>query len=96
MSNNQNQKPIYVGSGVEKFDGDLIEVSVCLSDLPAEHRFEYNGKWYAKLKINRKRETDEYGKTHSVSINTWKPDQKQNEKQVATPVAQEENGDLPF
>lgn len=54
MSNNQNQKPIYVGSGVEKFDGDLIEVSVCLSDLPAEHRFEYNGKWYAKLKINRK------------------------------------------
>jgi hypothetical protein len=49
---NQNQKPIYVGSGVEKFDGDLVEISVCLSDIPAEHRFEYNGKWYAKLKIN--------------------------------------------
>ncbi len=52
---NQNQKPIYVGSGVEKFDGDLVEISVCLSDIPAEHRFEYNGKWYAKLKVNRKK-----------------------------------------
>ena len=93
---NQNQKPIYVGSGVEKFDGDLIEISVCLSDLPAEHRFEYNGKWYAKLKVNRKRETDEYGKTHSVAINTWKPEA--SNKSVATPepVEPQENVDLPF
>jgi len=30
-----------------------------------------------------------------VSINTWKPEPKQNEKQVANPVA-ENDGDLPF
>ena len=90
-----NQKPIYVGSGVEKFDGDLIEISVCLSDLPAEHRFEYNGKWYAKLKVNRKRETDEYGKTHSVSINTWKPDASKKVEDTAS-APEKENADLPF
>tara|TARA_R100000656_G_scaffold123707_1_gene100580 strand:+ start:1477 stop:1749 length:273 start_codon:yes stop_codon:yes gene_type:complete len=64
---------IYVGSGVEKFDGDLVEISVCLSDIPQEHRFEYNSKWYAKLKVSKMRQTNEYGKTHSVAVNTYKP-----------------------
>tara|TARA_R110000796_G_scaffold34775_12_gene89538 strand:- start:4633 stop:4920 length:288 start_codon:yes stop_codon:yes gene_type:complete len=92
----QNQKAIYVGSGVEKFDGDLIEISVCLSDLPAEHRFEYNGKWYAKLKVKRKKETDEYGKTHSVSINTWKPEASKTNQTTPEPSTQTEEVDLPF
>jgi len=93
---NQNQKPIYVGSGVEKFDGDLIEISVCLSDLSAEHRFEYNGKWYAKLKVNRKREKDEYGKTHSVAINTWKPEASNVNQPTPEPSNQVTEVDLPF
>ena len=50
MSEKEKQEPIYVGNGVEKFDGNLIEISVCLSDLANEHRFEYNGKSYVKLK----------------------------------------------
>jgi len=93
---NQNQKAIYVGSGVEKFDGDLIEISVCLSDLPAEHRFEYNGKWYAKLKVNRKKGADEYGKTHSVAINTWKPEASKTNQTNPEPSTQTEEVNLPF
>ena len=93
MSN--DQKAIYVGSGTEKFDGDLIEISVCLTDLPQEHRFEYNGKWYTKLKVSKKKSVDDYGKTHAVSVNTWKPEQK-----AATPqpkqVEMADDGELPF
>mgnify|MGYP003625798873 CR=1 FL=1 len=95
---NQEQK-IYCGSGVEKFDGGLIEISVCLSDIPQEHRFDYKGKWYAKLKVQKKRETDEYGKSHYVCVNTFKPDNKE-EVKVEQPVAKKEeekvNPDLPF
>jgi len=97
--NNKDEK-IYCGSGVEKFDGGLVEISVCLSDIPKEHRFEYNGKWYTKLKVQKKQEADEYGKTHYVAVNTWKPDTKKEEAKVEKPVAKSEpqdaSPDLPF
>ena len=67
---------IYCGSGKEKFDGDLIAVSVCLSDYPDEYINEYNGKKYLRLNVQRKREIDQYGKSHSVSVDTWKPEEK--------------------
>ena len=74
MSTEVKKDKLYCGSGVEKFDGNLVEITVCLSKIPQEHRFEYEGKWYTKLKVNKKKETDEYGKTHSVEVNTWKPE----------------------
>ena len=37
-----------------------------------------------------KKEADQYGKTHSVSIDTWKPEAKKVEK------VEEESKDLPF
>ena len=52
----QNEKAIFVGGGIEKFDGNLIEISVCLSKIPQEHRFEYEGKWYTKLKVQKKKD----------------------------------------
>ena len=71
---------IYVGSGVEKFDGDLVEISVCLSDLPKEFMFEYNSKKYIKLKVGKKRK-EEYGKTHYVTVDTYKPEKKKEEEE---------------
>ena len=32
----QNEKAIFVGGGIEKFDGNLIEISVCLSKIQEE------------------------------------------------------------
>lgn len=64
---------IYVGHGVEKFDGDMVSVSVCLTDLPKEHMFDYEGKKYIKLNVQKKKETDKYGKTHYLCVDTWKP-----------------------
>ena len=68
---------IYVGSGTSKFDGNLISCSICLSDLPQEHMFEYNGKKYIKVNVSAKRDgADDYGKTHYVAIDTFKPEAK--------------------
>ena len=64
---------IYVGNGVEKFDGDLVSISVCLTDLPKEHMFDYQDKKYIKLIVKKKKQADDYGKTHYVSVDTWKP-----------------------
>ena len=45
---------IYVGNGVSKFDGNMISCSICLTDLPQEHMFEYNGKRYIKINVMAK------------------------------------------
>ena len=68
------EEKIYVGNGVSKFDGQMVSMSVCLSDLPKEHMFEYNGKRYIKLNVSAKRDgADDYGKTHHVTVDTFKP-----------------------
>jgi hypothetical protein len=82
---------IYVGSGTSKFDGNLISCSICLSDLPQEHMFEYNGKKYIKVNVSAKRDgADDYGKTHYVAIDTFKPEPK------TEPVEEKSDEDLPF
>ena len=70
-----SQEKIYVGSGKQVTGnyGTFRSVSLCLSDIPAEHINEYKGKKYIKLNINDKREADAYGKDVSISIDTWKP-----------------------
>ena len=84
------EEKIYVGNGVSKFDGNMISCSVCLSDLPQEDMFEYNGKKYIKLNVSAKRDgEDEYGKTHYVVVDTFKPEPKKEA------VAEKEE-DLPF
>ena len=71
------EEKIYVGNGVSKFDGQMVSMSVCLSDLPKEHMFEYNGKRYIKLNVSAKRDgADDYGKTHYVTVDTFKPEPK--------------------
>lgn len=55
--------------------------------------FEFNGKNYLKLIVGAKKDgADEYGKTHWVRINTWKPD----EKKAAPSKAKAEEEEMPF
>ena len=68
------EERIYVGSG-KSTNEYFTNISVCLSDLPKEHIFEYNGKKYIKLAVGKKKEVDKYGKTHFVSVDTWKPEE---------------------
>lgn len=80
-------KKIFVGSGIEFGKYGDVNINICLSDLPAEFRVksEKNGKVYIKLTVSKKKEKDQYGKTHSVTVNTWKPEKKK-----------EQSDDMPF
>lgn len=84
---------IYCGSGkqIDSQYGTFRSITVNLTDLPKEHIFEYNGKKYIKLNVNDKRETDQYGKNVSVSVDTWKPEPKGNQE-----ITEPEEEDLPF
>ena len=87
---NKTEK-IYVGSGKEKFEGNMVQTSVCLTDITnnaKEYIFEFEGKKYIKLNVCKKREVDQYGKSHYVEVDTWKPEPKKQE------VKQDD--DLPF
>ena len=80
MSNKTKEK-IYVGNGVEKFDGDLVQFSLNLTKLKQEAgHYIFEGKTRDKLvtlKVVKKRNgADDYGKTHYVEVDTWKPEAK--------------------
>ena len=68
---------IYVGSGKEKFEGSLINITINLSKITKtskDYIFEYDGNKYLKLKVVKKKDgADEYGKSHYVEVDTWKP-----------------------
>jgi len=88
----EKKETIYCGSGkkVNTQYGDFRAITLNLSDLPAEHIFEYNGKKYIQLNVNDKKQVDNYGKDVSVSVNTWKPDAEKKQVEEAAP------SDLPF
>lgn len=88
---------IYCGTGKEKFGGNLVEVSLCLTDLPKNKIFEYNGKKYIKLKVVKKKEVDQYGKSHYVEVDMFEP-QKQEEPLPPSDIQPSDNPDedLPF
>ena len=85
----QQVEKIYVGNGVEKFDGDVVEFALNLSKLKdaGEHVFEFNGQKYIKLKVCKNREgINQYGKTHYVEVNTFKPEAKQEAAPAPVPA----------
>jgi len=92
MSEQKTDK-VFIGGGkkISGQYGDFRSVSICLSKIPADAKFEYNGQEYVKLNISDKKEADQYGKDVSVSINDWKPEAKS-----APKVAAGVDEDLPF
>ena len=59
-------------------------------------------KHYITLKINRRREVGKYGETHTVEVDAWKPEQKQEtkpqspEKSVSDKVKSDFPDDIPW
>ena len=91
----EKEAPIYVGNGKRREfttdDGSTIitvGLSLCLSDIPKEfiQKSDKNGKSYVNLDLNKRREVSEYGHTHSLKVNTWKPD-----KEKAAPKKDDED-----
>jgi len=82
----------YVGKGKKAGQYDLVNFSINLTDLPKEDIYEYNGKKYINLTIGALKVEDKFGKTHSVWVNDFKPEKKEEPKQGE----QEKDNDLPF
>ncbi len=65
----------FVGSGKKVANYDMVNITLCVTDIPKAEIYEYNGKKYLNLTIGAKRDgADQYGKTHSIWINDFKPD----------------------
>jgi len=93
---------IYVGTGKKtKFEGQ-VNLTLCLTDLPKEWIYEYKGKKYINLTSSQKKEADQYGKTHYIEVNTYKPDEKKTvsnepvKPQKDEYASGESEDDLPF
>ena len=84
---------IYCGSGKEKVfnnGGSLVEVLLDVDELAKnfkEHGFTTKqGKRKIRVKVCQSREVDQYGNTHYVEVDTWKP------KQGGPPSPQQQGG----
>ena len=65
---------IFCGDGKAFGQYESVKISVCLDDLPEEFiKTAKNGKRYVSMVLNKKREPDQYGKTHYIEVDTWKP-----------------------
>ncbi len=75
MDNNERK---FVGGG--KQNGDYyINISLTKSKIK-DHFFEYNGEEYIRLTIGKRKEVDQYGKTHAVWINDYDPNKAKEDK----------------
>ena len=83
----------YVGRGKRVGNYDLINLTIGEEKLK-QHWFENMGKRYVKLTIGKKKETDQYGKTHTVWIDEYVPESKKAESN--TQSAPLPTPDLPF
>ena len=90
METKTKEAPIYCGNGKEhKFEdgGSVVHFSLNLAKIK-EHVYEFNGAKYVNLTMCANRDgANEYGKTHYVKINDYKPDSSK---------AKKEESDLPF
>jgi hypothetical protein len=79
---------IRIGNGTKKSD-KWLKSSICLTDIPKENTFEYNGKTYVKVDINIFDKPNKFGKDVSILIDEYKPE----EKQYSTPAERKTAGD---
>ena len=92
------EKPIYCGSG-KKQNNKWLKVTIN-PDKIMDHIQTYEGNKLVKLNINIKEEPDRFGKDVSITIDTWKKDDKKlgggKSKEEFTPPEDDSNSPLPF
>lgn len=87
----------YVGSGKKVGSYDLVNFTIS-EESTKDAWIVYNGKRYLKLTIGNKKSVDQYGKTHSVWLDEFVPEQRTEPIQAvaSAPVASLPEPDLPF
>jgi hypothetical protein len=91
----EEKKRTYLGNGKAVNGYPLVNFSICLSDIPqgVVTESKTNGKKYLNLTIGEVKDgPNEWGYTHTVWINDYKPEPKADSQ----PQPQRETADLPF
>ena len=85
----------YVGSAKEKQGkyGEFISLSFSQKDLDVLNANK-NERGYVNLVINRRNQPGTYGETHSVTIDTWKPEYRTTVENTESPKKVAEEIDL--
>jgi len=83
----------YVGNGVQS--GDYYVNMSLKYDQLKPHVYEYKGVKYVRITLGKNMETNEWGKTHSVWINDYQPDNNDQENPKKTSAVSAGDG-LPF
>lgn len=104
-----SEQPIYAPLNVKKNDKIqffCLNVSGQAEKIIAFIKANTNEKGYVNLQIKEKRQPDQYGNTHSVTLDTWKPTQQRQSEPARNEPAwpkgksdetSEDNGDsVPF
>ena len=88
----EKQKKNYVGNWKEIINqyGSMLNISLNVDKLNAIK----NEKGYARVTITKNREPDQYGNTHSVVENTWKPQSQGISPSEAQSVFKDSNIDI--
>lgn len=112
MSNHQETQ--YVGKGKQVYGKGLINFSICLEDILGNIEITEearalldlfserakNGKHYVNCTMGTLKQPNQWGDTHSVWLNTWKPNQQQgtSSRTVHEPIPNEDirPEDIPF
>jgi hypothetical protein len=79
---------IYCGRGKRFGKYGTVSINICVDDIPKEHITKAsNGKRYVRLNVDEKKEADPYGNTHTVSVDTWKPDKDKAQPPAPAPAS---------
>lgn len=93
----EQSKKIFIGNGKEIGTFGTVSLSICLDDMPQEHiKLGKNNKRYISLYVNKNKQIDKFGNTHSITVNTFKPESSNDKpKEPVKPINVFED-DLPF
>ena len=62
---------------------DLINVSICVSDIPKDRiKQAENGKKYMNITVAKRREPDQYGNTHTVFMSQTKEERENKDNRI--------------
>lgn len=70
-----SQDTIFCGSGkaIQTQYGELLKLSIGPKDLETINK-NTNEKGWINLIVKKRKEVGKYGETHSISVDTWKPE----------------------
>jgi len=95
MSDNAKQKK-YVGFGKKVSNYDLINFSIPESKVK-DSWYEYKGERYLRMTMGALKEQTQYGQTHNIWIDEFKPEGNKNQNNTTQAPKKEFSGDgLPF